>query len=268
MPVPSRHPQIHRKRRADAPTGLFATEAAGLRWIDVPGGPSVVRVLREHREGLDLELLHAASPTVEAARAFGTALARLHDAGAPAFGALPPGGGPTGFFGPLEQPLPMPGGDHERWGEFYARCRIEPMTAMLADHGLLAPALGRDLDRVTRWLRAGRWDDEQAPARLHGDLWSGNVMWTRPAAEAGRVTAVLIDPAAHGGHRLTDLAMLELFGLPHLEVVEDSYQRAHPLPDGWRELVPLHQLYPVGMHAVLFGPGYLGDLERIVARYA
>lgn len=274
MPAPHHTPLhdehgSHRKRRADGPAGLFATEAAGLRWIDVPGGPRVVRVLGEHRDGLDLEWLSPASPTVEAARAFGTALARLHDAGAPTFGALPPGAGPTGFFGPLDQPLPMPGGDHDRWGEFYARRRIEPMTSMLADRGLLAPALERDLGRVTQRLRDGRWDDDEAPARLHGDLWSGNVMWTGSDGAAGpAVTAVLIDPAAHGGHRLTDLAMLALFGLPHLPTVQDAYRREHPLPDGWRDLLPLHQLYPVGMHAVLFGAGYLGALGRIVARYA
>lgn len=263
----SSRPEPYRKRRSGAPPGLFAVEAAGLRWIDVPGGPRVVRVLREHPDGLDLELLRPVRPTREAAHAFGTSLVRLHDAGAPSFGALPPGVGRSGFFGPLDQPLAMPAGNHDRWGEFYAQCRIGPMVDQLALRGLLAAPLERDLHAVIDRLRSGDWDDDEGPARLHGDLWSGNVMWTADD-DGGPGEVVLIDPAAHGGHRLTDLAMLELFGLPHLSAVEEAYQRVHPLPTGWRELVPLHQLYPVGMHAVLFGAGYLGDLGRIAARYA
>jgi fructosamine-3-kinase len=96
-----------------------------------------------------------------------------------------------------------------------------------------------------------------APARLHGDLWAGNVLWTGNGA-------VLIDPAAHGGHPVTDLAMLALFGLPHLERAVAAYEEVGALgalPDGWRDLVPLHQVYPLGMHVVLFGAGYLGALD-------
>ena len=87
------------------------------------------------------------------------------------------------------------------------------------------------------------------PARLHGDLWSGNVLWSADGAW-------LIDPAAHGGHRETDLAMLALFGCPHLDAVLGAYDEAAPLADGWRERVPLHQLFPLLVHAALFGGGY------------
>lgn len=68
--------------------------------------------------------------------------------------------------------------------------------------------------------------------------------------------ARLIDPAAHGGHRETDLAMLHLFGAPHLDRILDGYQQAAPLADGWRDRVPLHQLFPLLVHTVLFGRGY------------
>ena len=118
-----------------------------------------------------------------------------------------------------------------------------------------------DLTRVTASVRAGAWDDDDAPARLHGDLWSGNVMWCRDGA-------VLIDPAAHGGHRMTDLAMLELFGLPFLADVLAGYREVHRLPEAWDDVVGLHQLYPLGMHAVLFGGGYVHQFAQLVARYA
>jgi fructosamine-3-kinase len=90
---------------------------------------------------------------------------------------------------------------------------------------------------------------DEPPARLHGDLWSGNVLWSTDGAW-------LIDPAAHGGHRETDLAMLALFGCPHLDVVLRGYDEAAPLASGWRGRVPLHQLFPLLVHVVLFGRGY------------
>ena len=253
----------YRKHRPDAPPGFFACEAAGLRWLDVPGGPRVVRVLAVADDALDLEELHPAAPTPTAARAFGAALARLHDAGAPAFGAPPDGWAGDGFFGPLDAPLPLRAGAYDRWGAFYADLRVEQVRAELEARGRLCPALARDLECLSAALRAGAWDDDEPPARLHGDLWSGNVVWTADGA-------VLIDPAAHGGHRLTDLAMLELFGAPHLAEIRAGYAAVHPLPapGAWDDLVALHQVYPLGMHAVLFGGGYVGAFARLVARLA
>lgn len=104
-------------------------------------------------------------------------------------------------------------------------------------------------------LRSGELDDGHPPGRVHGDLWSGNVIWTAGGA-------VLVDPAAHGGHPETDLAMLQLFGLPHLDRVLAAYDEAAPLTDGWRERVGLHQLHPLLVHAVLFGPSYGVGAER------
>ena len=76
---------------------------------------------------------------------------------------------------------------------------------------------------------------------------------------------VLVDPAAHGGHRETDLAMLTLFGAPHLSRLVDAYDEAYPLSDGWRDRVPLHQLHPLLVHAAVFGGSYgarAGDAAR------
>lgn len=249
-----------RKHRAGAPPGFFACEAAGLAWLTVPGGPRVARVLGVSATALDLERLHPAAPTREVALAFGSALARLHDAGAPAFGSPAEGWSGDGFFGPLGQPLPLLGGRYARWGEFYADLRLDQVRDLLAARGRLDRSLARDLAQVTEAVRAGAWDDADPPARAHGDLWSGNVMWTARGA-------VLIDPAAHGGHRMTDLAMLELFGLPFLADVLAGYRTVHALPDRWDDVVGVHQLYPLGMHAVLFGGGYVGQFAHLVARY-
>jgi len=252
--------QIFRKQRRGAPPGFFACEAAGLRWLAAaPGGPRVVRVLDVGEDYLDLERLTPTRATPAAARAFGAALARMHGAGAVAFGAMPDGWCGDGFFGPLDQPVQMRAAAHDCWGAFYADARLEPLRADLVACGRLTPRIAAELDRVCADLRAGAWDDCEPPARLHGDLWSGNVMWVAEGA-------VLIDPAAYGGHRMTDLAMLELFGAPYLGEIRAGYAEVHPLPSGYDNLVALHQLYPVGMHAVLFGGGYVRETEEVLAR--
>ncbi len=123
--------------------------------------------------------------------------------------------------------------------EFGRRLRLGPMAAIGA---------------VAARCRAGDFDDDDGPARLHGDLWSGNVMWTPDGV-------VLIDPAAHGGHHETDLAMLALFGCPHYDAVLAGYQQVRALKPGWRNRIGLHQLYPLLAHVVLFGGGYAGQTD-------
>ena len=110
---------------------------------------------------------------------------------------------------------------------------------------------------------AGRLDHvgaaDEPPARLHGDLWSGNRL---VGADGGNW---LIDPAAHGGHREFDLAMMRLFGGFHADCF-DAYEAAHPLSEGWANRIPLHQIAPLVVHAIKFGGGYVGAAERAVER--
>jgi fructosamine-3-kinase len=242
------------KRNPGAPAGFFACEAAGLQWLSAAhGGVPCAEVVCYDDGSLTLGRLDSVRPERGAAREFGYRLARTHDAGADAFGAGPPEWTGPGFFGPLQQPLPMSLKGHGSWGTFYARERLAPMAARAA--GRLGTSVRRDLDAVIAHCESGRFDDNEPPARLHGDLWSGNVMWTPDGV-------VLIDPAAHGGHRETDLAMLALFGCPHFDAVIDGYQSARRLPDGWRDRVGLHQLYPLLAHVVLFDGGYAEQTGR------
>ena len=143
----------------------------------------------------------------------------------------------------------MPNRPAPSWPEFFATRRILPYLKLARDRGNIAPEDAAAVEDVVRRIvdLAG---PAEPPARIHGDLWSGNVLW----GQDGR--GWLVDPAAHGGHRESDLALLALFGLPQLPRVLDAYTEEAPLADGWEERVPLHQLFPLLVHACLFGGGY------------
>ncbi|BDR53056.1 fructosamine kinase [Bombiscardovia nodaiensis] len=254
----------YRKARAGAPQGFFECEGRGLKWLgqaQEQGGPRVVQVYDWGKDYLDIERVESVSPTAKAAYLFGAQLAHMHDAGAPSFGAAPEGYTGSCYFGPLQDPVPMDTGDWQDPATYLAQGRLEPMVQMGIERGSLRRS---DMDLVEEVIAAlpqllGPAGQDQ-PARVHGDLWSGNLMWT---ADRGATEAVLIDPAAHGGHREEDLAMLHLFGMPYLEQIEDGYQSVHPLAAGYRERYTLWQLYPIAGHCVFFGGGYVSEFRSM-----
>lgn len=233
------------KRRADAPEGFFEAEAAGLAWLAAAGGARIAGVLAAGPGWIELERIHETRPDRAAAAAFGAALARTHLAGAAAFGAPPDGWGGPLFIGRRS----MPSAAESSWGVFYARDRVLPFLEIAERVGGVTSVEAEVVRRAAEVVASGAFDDDEPPARIHGDLWNGNLLWSADGA-------VLIDPAAHGGHRETDLAMLALFGCPFLEDVLAAYEEAAPLRPGWRGRVPLHQLHPLAVHAAGHGRGY------------
>ena len=242
-------------KRSDDP-GAARAEAAGLRWLAAAGNVRVPAV-HGHEEGwLVIDRVPRGRPDPEAAVRFGRDLAALHAAGAPAFGAPPPNGPVDAFIGLA----PMRNEPADDWPRWYAEQRVLPYLRRAVDQGTVRVGEATVVERLCEEL-PGLAGPAEPPARLHGDLWSGNVLW----AADGRVW--LIDPAAHGGHRETDLAMLGLFGCPHMEQVLDGYREEAPLAEGWRERVGVHRLFPLLVHAVLFGRGY-AEQALAVARTA
>ncbi|HEX2856716.1 MAG TPA: fructosamine kinase family protein [Propionibacteriaceae bacterium] len=233
-------------------------EAAGLDWLRVPGGAAVVRVLDRDERTLHLQPLAPVAPTPAAADDFGRRLATTHAAGASAFGVGPEGWQGEGLQGPVDELLPLPLAPFGRWGEMYATLRVEPLLERAGRR--FAPDQRADFARLCDRLRGGDFDTGEQPARLHGDLWSGNLLWTPDGC-------VLIDPMAHAGHCESDLAALALFGCPHLPRILAAYDEASPLADGWRERVPLMHLHLVLLHVVLFGGGYAAQAASIARRY-
>lgn len=222
------------KTRPHAPPTFFRSEAAGLGWIAEAAGAPTPQVLAVEEDCLVLRYVEHGRATNEVAEELGRRLATTHATGAPVFGSE----SGDGFIGSL----PMPNRPADSWPEFFATRRLLPYLKLAVDRGGVQPEDAAAVEGVVRRITELSGPDEP-PARIHGDLWSGNVIW----GQDGR--AYLIDPAAHGGHRETDLAMLALFGLPNLQRVLDAYQEAAPLADGWRDRVGLHQLFPLLTHA-------------------
>ncbi|WP_051046571.1 fructosamine kinase family protein [Nocardia asiatica] len=226
------------------PTPVFAAEAAGLAWLrttdrgTLRDGAVLPPVLAADDRMLVLPWLEETGPTPAAAERLGRELAALHAGGAESYGAPW-----EGWIASLPLPNARTAGPWSRW---YAEHRLAPYLAAAATH------LGADGTRLVERV-IDRIDDlagpAEPPARVHGDLWSGNILWTRERA-------MLVDPAAHAGHRETDLAMLALFGAPHLDRIRAAYHETSPLADGWRDRTALHQLHPLLVHVVLFGAGY------------
>jgi fructosamine-3-kinase len=242
--------RLFAKTHSRPPAGFFQAEAEGLGRLAQAAILRLPAVVAVADTLLVLEWIEPASPTRAAAEQLGRGLAELHRRIAPQ-----PGLERDNFIGSL----PQPNAAAADWCRFFAERRLEAQLDWGARHGRLPPelvALGRRLcDGLERWLPA------QVPASLlHGDLWAGNVMFTAPD------TPVLIDPAVYHGHREVELAFTELFG-GFGERFHAAYREAWPLEAGYAERRPLYQLYPLLVHANLFGGAYLQRVYGILKLY-
>ncbi len=246
------------KTRREPIPGEYAAEAEGLAWLAEPGLVRTPAVLALDERYLALEWIEPGLLDEAGAEELGRGLAGTHAAGAGVFGAGPGTGlqNAAGGFGSLR----LPNDPTPDWPTFYAERRLLPLLAQARRRQAISESGARAVEAV-----CGRLGElcgpPEPPARLHGDLWSGNVM----ADREGR--AWLIDPSAYGGHREVDLAMLRLFGVPSPRILA-AYEETAPLADGWQERVELYQLAPLLVHAVLFGGSYGAAAERAARRYS
>jgi fructosamine-3-kinase len=249
---------VFAKTHPSPPTGFFTTEAAGLRWLAEPGAVRVPEVLAvsDGEDGdppfLVLAWIELGQHRQDTEPDLGRALAALHRAAPAAFGREDRR--TTGSRGLPNEPC-------ARWAEFYATQRLAPLARLARDGDALATSAVTDLERLDADRLREVGGPDEPPARLHGDLWAGN-----------RVVDVngeswLIDPAAHGGHREFDLAMMRLFGGFGSDCFA-AYDEVHPLAPGWESRIPLHQIAPLVVHAIKFGAGYVSAATEAIRRYA
>ena len=235
--------------------GMFTAEAAGLGWLS-DAGLTAPAVLGVTESALVLEWLqpHPASPS--AAIQFGRELAAMHSQPVEAFGVAPQPLQNSQRFGWVGD-VRFDYGHWQDWRDFYAEAWLLPIgelahrTRGLSQSGLTAVTQLAEL-LVREGIDIG---PPTEPVRIHGDLWSGNLLWQTH-------TASIIDPAAHGGHPETDLAMLQLFSPSNLASILRGYQQIRPLDDNWQQRTHLHQLLPLLVHTVMFGSSYGEQVER------
>lgn len=242
-------PSFFLKQNSDAPADMFLREVEGLRALVVEGGPRLPAALLTGADFLLLEDLRPAAPTPEYWETFGRQLARLHGHTSDTFGFQH-----DNFLGTTPQPNPpTPDGF-----EFFAVDRLEFQARLAHARGLLAAS---DLERALKLARSLRnWIPEQPASLIHGDLWSGNAL-SGPAGEPA-----IIDPAAHYGWAEAELGMTDLFGgFP--DPFYAAYLEVRPFQSGWRDRLPIYNLYHLLNHLNLFGGGYLGQVQEILRRF-
>lgn len=244
-----------RKSHRHAPPGFFRAEADGLRALAASGTPLAVPAVIDYRDNGDAFLviqdLGDGARTGDFDVRLGAGLAVLHRATAPQFGF-----DHDNFCGLT----PQPNAWTDRWLDFYRDQRLGYQQSLAIERGLLSSADATRLDRLR--ARLGDWIDEpvNGPALIHGDLWSGNVHVTRDGAPA------LIDPAVSYSHREAELGMMALFG-GFSQRVFDAYDDAWPLEPGWRDRLPIYELYHLLNHLNLFGGAYHGQAIAVVDRF-
>jgi fructosamine-3-kinase len=249
--------RVFAKLNDRAPPGFFEAEARGLRWLGAAAAlelPQVLAVGAGEGDASPFLLLDWVEPAARARdfdERLGQGLAALHRAGAPAFGL------DHDNFIAL---LPQDNRSDPTWAGFYRARRLEPLLSRARQRGFWDRTLDRARDELLRRLPELVGPDEP-PARLHGDLWGGNLH------VGARGEPLLIDPAVYGGQREIDLAMMRLFG-GFGERVFEAYGSSYPLAPGYRERVALYQLYPLLVHLCTFGTGYLGQVKSCLARYS
>jgi fructosamine-3-kinase len=245
------------KTHAHADPGMFPVEARGLEWLAQAGALRVPEVLGVSSGDpaepafLILEYLEPGRQAAGFDEALGRGLAALHRRSPGQYGL-----DHDNFIGRLPQdnrPLPA-------WVDFYRERRLGAQLALAERQGRASERMRRGFDRLFVRL-ADRMGPEEPPARLHGDLWGGNLHVT-PEGDP-----CLIDPAVYGGHREVDLAMMRLFGGFSARCFA-AYEEAYPLAPGAEERVALYQLYPLMVHVNLFGGSYAASVERALERLA
>jgi fructosamine-3-kinase len=239
------------KTNARADVSMFPAEARGLAFLDEAKALRIPQVLAvsSGKAGepsfLALEWLESRTPAPGFDERLGRGLAALHRFGAPGFGLSH-----DNFIGRL----PQSNRARSTWAAFYGEERLSAQLARAVDSGVASTRLVHAVERLLAVL-PDCVGPEEPPARLHGDLWGGNLH----VDELGE--PALIDPAVYGGQREVDLAMMRLFGGFSARTFA-AYDEAFPLAPGSEERVPLYQLYPLLVHVNLFGGSYVSAAER------
>ena len=233
---------------------MFEKEAHGLDLLRKHCRLHIPQVIRagesDDQQYLLLEWLEKAGPANDMWEKFGQRLAAMHQQPQQYFGL-----NEDNYIGSLQQ-INTP---HTEWHSFYIECRIMPLVRTLFDAGIFSPqdvnmavSFGEELTNLF---------PVESPSLVHGDLWAGNYLIHSSGYPA------IYDPAVYFGHREMDIGMTSLFGGFDHHFYE-AYSETYPLGKNWEKRLPLTQLYPLLVHAVLFGGHYVSSARDILKRFS
>lgn len=236
--------------KADLYPGMFAKEANGLALLRQHSDLTIPQVIAQGicqtTQYLLLEWLGKGPAFAGSQYKFGKSIAQMHQSTADYFGL-----DENNYIGSLSQVnIPC-----KSWTDFYTNHRILPLVKMLADTKMFS---AKDVKAAESFCTSlDRIFPEEKPALLHGDLWGGNYFTTKNGL------AGIFDPAVYYGHREMDIGMTRLFGGFSPEFYA-GYQEIYPLKNGWEQRLGYSQLYPLLVHAVLFGGHYISSAKTIL----
>ncbi len=230
---------------------MFTKEAKGLKLLSEANTDlRIPEVLTTNEQFLILEWIEQGSKNDHSDFDFGRQLALLHKHTTELFGL-----DHDNFIGRL----PQSNSEHSNWADFFAIERIEPQIQMAVENGKIDRSLFKAVQKL--YAKLGHIFPTEKPALLHGDLWSGNYLFDKNG------NASIYDPAVYFGHREMDLSMTRLFGGFSADFYT-GYSDEYPLSDGFEDRIKLCNLYPVLVHANLFGGSYARQAEQIIRHYA
>ena len=220
---------------------LFKAETKGLTILKETDIIYIPEIINSDKDFLLLEFIEKKEKTHIFWENFGRKISEIHRVSNDHFGL-----DHDNFIGSLDQE----NGKEEKWIEFFIKKRIKPQLRINEfPHKIL-----NSFDKL--FLKIENLFPEENPALLHGDLWSGNFICSNNEP-------VLIDPAIYFGHREMDISMTKLFG-GFNERFYESYNENYSLSEGWIEREKICNLYPLLVHAKLFGGHYYKEIERSV----
>ena len=232
---------------------MFEREANGLDKLREYCTLKIPQVIRQgscnDQQYLLLEWMEKGSPKKDMWENFGNGLAIMHKQQQQYFGS-----NEDNYIGSLNQNNDQ----HDDWHSFYTECRIKPLVKKLFDAGDFSATDIRDADLFCNNLKT--IFPSEPPSLLHGDLWAGNYM----IISSGY--AAIFDPAVYCGHREMDIGMTKLFG-GFDQRFYDAYNETYPLEKQWQKRLPITQLYPLLVHAVLFGGHYIGSVKNTLKHF-
>jgi fructosamine-3-kinase len=233
--------------------GMFAREAEGLSALQQHSTLQIPRVVQtgvtDDQQWLLLSWLEQGIAQPHTMHDFGAALAAMHRQPQSFFGWPD-----NNYIGSLDQVNTTV----NSWDQFYTECRILPLVQKLFDKATFSRT---DINHARSFCKSiAHLFPEEPPALLHGDLWSGNY---RVVSGGG---VAIFDPAVYCGHREMDLGMTKLFGGFNQDFYT-AYDAAYPLEKDWLQRLPLTQLYPLLVHALLFGGHYIASVRQILQRF-